>query len=72
MKTSRLDRFEKLAERFVVAIEKIADTHARQAEHGMATSDFARQLLSNPTQLLKSIPGLPTTDHTEEEPPPRQ
>lgn len=66
----RLDRMEKLAERFVVAVEKIADTQAKQAEHGIAMGAAAQQMLSalgNPAKLMEGL--FPTPDgRTEEEP----
>jgi hypothetical protein len=63
----RLDRVEKLAERFVVAVEKIADTQAKQAEHGIAMGAAALQALSNPAKLMEGL--FPTPGgRTEEEP----
>ena len=56
----RLDRMEKLAERFVVAVEKIADTQAKQA----AAAQQMLSALGNPAKRL-----FPTPDgRTEEEP----
>jgi len=66
----RLDRFEKLTVRLVIAIEKYADSYAKQVEHGIAMGAAAQQALNrlaNPTDLLKKMFPL-SGEQIEEEP----
>ncbi len=66
--TDRLNRIEKLAERFVVAVEKIADTQAKQAEQWDAAAQQVLSTLGNPAKLMGGL--FPTPDgRTEEEEP---
>jgi hypothetical protein len=64
----RLDRFEKLAERFVGAVEKYADSHAKQVEHGIAVGAAAQQMLGALSNRAKLFESLMPKDPTEEPP----